>query len=643
MILPVIAIFLSIFFQGVYAWRTFFLIYSQEDYVEMARSMGLSSRKIERLYILKPTFPYVITNFAMMMITVWESSIALEILFNWPGIGPLFLSAANRFETNIILGIVVVFAYLLAATVFVLDLVYGIVDPRVRVGQNGQSIRAARDKRPLFRRIRDLTNWIGEGKSNFKVWVQAIPTFFRVPLRYRLQPLNRFSHAFKTTFIEIRKYPSAIVGLVIIVSLVIVSIYAIITIPYDEAVAKWRPHNVNGEGTSWEKSPQNASPVWINFFRRSKLPETIQMSTLGGEVSKSYESIGDDMTAITMSFTFDYSYDEFPDEISLFLESLYQEKKPHASLTWVTPDGREIHLDSFAVDNHTHYRLEQNQKLSRKFSGLQPAVGLFADPDQDDPTPVKGTYTLNVEVMVFEEGGDVDCEYLLYGRVHGLAGTDSHRRDLKIALLWGTPVALAFGLFGAVGTSLIAMTISAIGVWYGGWVDSLIQRITEVNIILPTLPIAIMIFILYSRSIWTVLMVIVLLNIFGSSIKNFRAAFIQVRETAFIEGAIAYGAKGGRIITQYMVPRILPVLLPQLVIMVPGFVFYEATLAYLGLSDPHLPTWGKVAHDAITNGAYNGHYYWILEPVGLLLLTGLAFAFLGFALDRVINPRLREV
>jgi peptide/nickel transport system permease protein len=92
-----------------------------------------------------------------------------------------------------------------------------------------------------------------------------------------------------------------------------------------------------------------------------------------------------------------------------------------------------------------------------------------------------------------------------------------------------------------------------------------------------------------------------------------------------------------------MIPRILPILLPQLVIMVPGFVFYEATLAYLGLSDPHLPTWGKVVHDALTNGAYLGHYYWILEPIGLLLVTGLSFALFGFALDRIINPRLREI
>jgi peptide/nickel transport system permease protein len=164
-----------------------------------------------------------------------------------------------------------------------------------------------------------------------------------------------------------------------------------------------------------------------------------------------------------------------------------------------------------------------------------------------------------------------------------------------------------------------------------------------VNIILPTLPIAIMIFVMYSKSIWAVLGVIILLNIFGSAIKNYRSAFLQVKESAFIQGAVAYGAKDGRIVFRYLLPRIIPVLLPQLVILVPGYVFYEATLAYLGLSDPYLPTWGKVVYDAISNGAHQGYYYWILEPISLLMITGLAFALLGIALDRVINPRLREI
>jgi len=643
MILPVIAIFLSIFFQGVYAWRTFFLIYSQEDYVDMARSMGLSARKIEREYILRPTFPYVITNFAMMMITVWESSIALEILFYWPGIGPLFLNAAERFETKLIVGIVVIFAYLLAATVFVLDLVYGLVDPRVRLGRGGQNVLSARGRRSLFsKRWRPLAA-IGDGLRGLKSWLGSILVFFKIPISYRFQSLKRLGHSFTLTLREVWSYPSAIIGLIIIIFMVFLSIYAMVTIPYAKAVALWRPHNTSETDVTWSKSPRNAPPAWTNFFRRKKLPETIYLSTKDGSAAKSYEVIGENMTEITIPFTFDYQYDEFPNEISLFFKSQYEEKLPHVTLSLLTPDGREIQLDTFSLEHIIHYRLEQNERLARKLGGLPPTVGIFADPDSEETVPIKGTYTLLVSGIVFEEGADFECDYVLYGRVHGWAGTDHHRRDLSIALLWGAPVALAFGLFGAVGTSLIAMAISALGVWYGGWVDNLIQRITEVNIMLPTLPIAIMIFIMYSRSIWTVLLVIVLLNIFGSAIKNYRAAFLQVKESAYIEGAIAYGAKGGRIITRYMIPRILPVLLPQLVIMVPGFVFYEATLAYLGLSDPHLPTWGKVAHDALTNGAYLGHYYWILEPIGLLLATGLAFALLGFALDRVINPRLREM
>ena len=76
-------------------------------------------------------------------------------------------------------------------------------------------------------------------------------------------------------------------------------------------------------------------------------------------------------------------------------------------------------------------------------------------------------------------------------------------------------------------------------------------------------------------------------------------------------------------------------------ILIPGYVFLEATFAYLGISDIYLPTWGKVINDALTNSVFEGYYYWVLEPIGLLILTGLAFAMFGFALDRILNPRLR--
>jgi peptide/nickel transport system permease protein len=97
-----------------------------------------------------------------------------------------------------------------------------------------------------------------------------------------------------------------------------------------------------------------------------------------------------------------------------------------------------------------------------------------------------------------------------------------------------------------------------------------------------------------------------------------------------------------RIIFSYLIPRIIPLLVPQLVVLVPTYVFLEASLAVLGLGDPVMPTWGKVIDDANQNGAlYNEMYYWVLEPSVLLMLTGLGFAMVGFALDRIFNPRLR--
>lgn len=134
MVLPVAAMVISSVFSSIYAWRTFFLIYSSEDYVEMAKAKGLSSRDIERSYILRPTLPTIITNFALMLITLWTGAIILETVFNWPGLGRLFNQAINIYDTPVIVGNTVIYAYLLAVTVFVLDFVYVLVDPRVKIG-----------------------------------------------------------------------------------------------------------------------------------------------------------------------------------------------------------------------------------------------------------------------------------------------------------------------------------------------------------------------------------------------------------------------------------------------------------------------------------------------------------------------------
>ncbi|HEY5729314.1 MAG TPA: ABC transporter permease [Anaerolineales bacterium] len=134
LILPVSALILASIFLSIYNWRTFFLIYSSEDYVEMAKAKGLNSRDIERRYILRPTLPTIITSFALLLITLWTGAIITEGVFNWPGLGRTLFRAIGLYDTPVIVGSTIIYAYLLAITVFLLDVVYALVDPRVKVG-----------------------------------------------------------------------------------------------------------------------------------------------------------------------------------------------------------------------------------------------------------------------------------------------------------------------------------------------------------------------------------------------------------------------------------------------------------------------------------------------------------------------------
>jgi peptide/nickel transport system permease protein len=133
--LPALSLILASFFYSIYNWRTFFLIYSSEDYVEMAKAKGLTSRNIERRYILRPTLPTIITQFALLLIGVWQGAIITETVFLWPGLGRALYTAIGFYDTPVIVGITIIYAYLLALTVFILDFVYALVDPRVKVGE----------------------------------------------------------------------------------------------------------------------------------------------------------------------------------------------------------------------------------------------------------------------------------------------------------------------------------------------------------------------------------------------------------------------------------------------------------------------------------------------------------------------------
>lgn len=432
------------------------------------------------------------------------------------------------------------------------------------------------------------------------------------------------------------RYPTAIIGLLIIMGLFVLAGYALTQYTYDEAVALWR-----GDENTWAETPRNAIPKWLNMLQGNKLPETIKISTLENPDIK--ERIDYEYYAVvTTEMTFDYQYDAFPSELAVFYTSPTDGERPFVTAYWDTPDGRSIELEARSINPTQRVYLGMDQNLQRLYGNTPAEIGLFMDPNAETPTVLKGQYTLRLEGYLFDDVSDVDAKLVVYGKVHGWAGTDHRRRDMMVALLFGTPIALAFGFLAALGSTLTTFVISAVGAWYGRWVDALIQRITEVNMILPSLPILIMVGTLYSRNIWVILGVVILQGIFGGSVKTYRSIFLQTKSAPYIDAARVYGAGNARLIFRYMIPRIIPVLIPSFVTLIPTYVFLEASLALLGLGDPVLPTWGKLLQDAGENGAlFRGYYYWIAQPAALLMLTGLGFAMVGFALDRIYNPRLR--
>lgn len=438
---------------------------------------------------------------------------------------------------------------------------------------------------------------------------------------------------FRGVLTELRRHPSAVVGLVIILLLLVMSIYAVIKIPYSEAVRLWRAGEV-----VWLENPRNAAPKWYNWFGAG-LPETIKIETTRAE--KVEEALGEGTQRVTYRLSFDFLYKRFPQELAIFFTPAYSKIPPQVVLSWRTPDGREIPLGTRTLRGAERYVLSGDSNLLRRL-GRAPEEGLFADP-ANPAQALHGRYELVLEVYMFESGADLSAKLIVYGRVYGWAGTDHLRRDLSIGLLWGAPVAVAFGFTAAVGIALIQFILSGIGTWFGGAMDIFIDRLTELRMILPLLPILILVGMLWSRSIWVILATLLMYGSLGGQ-KNYRAMFLQAREAPYIEAAKAYGAGNFRIVFRYLLPRLIPVLIPGFVLAIPDYVFLEASLAVLGIGDPILPTWGKIINDAYSMGAqFKGLYYWLLEPAGLLMLTGLGFAMIGFTLDRIFNPRLRSL
>lgn len=133
--LPLTVWVLSNFGGWAYTTRNLVLQVMDEDFVTAARAKGLPERIVQRRYVFRAASPPIVTSLALTLIASWTGAIITETVFQWPGLGLLFIQAVQVFDATIVIGLTAIYAVLLVATVFILDLVYSLLDPRIKAAR----------------------------------------------------------------------------------------------------------------------------------------------------------------------------------------------------------------------------------------------------------------------------------------------------------------------------------------------------------------------------------------------------------------------------------------------------------------------------------------------------------------------------
>lgn len=235
-----------------------------------------------------------------------------------------------------------------------------------------------------------------------------------------------------------------------------------------------------------------------------------------------------------------------------------------------------------------------------------------------------------------------EVQLITYETEFGLMGTSDFGGDVFSEFVFGAQISLIIGLLATALALAIGVTIGLIAGYYGGLAGEIIMQLINFMLILPGLPLLIVLAAVLGPSFTNLILVIGLVGWPGTAIL-IRSQVLSEREKAYVEAARAAGASDLYIIFRHILPNVLPLVFVQLTGGVAGAILSESGLAFLGLSDPNITSWGKMLQLASGTGAFsNGSWWYVLFPgLGIAALS-LAFVFIGTALDEVLNPKLHE-
>ncbi len=235
-----------------------------------------------------------------------------------------------------------------------------------------------------------------------------------------------------------------------------------------------------------------------------------------------------------------------------------------------------------------------------------------------------------------------------------LFGTDRQGRDMINLTVHGTRVSMVIGLLATVITVFIGALIGIISGFIGGRTDTVLMRITDFFLVLPTFVLALILAPILLELIGTqaelfgmrmtlvVIVVVIGITSWASTARIIRSQTLSLRERAFVDRARVIGAGSGWIMQRHILPNVINLIVANTVLTFAGAVLTETTLSFIGLGDPFQPSWGQLLNQAQADGAAGLGAWWVIAPPGIaIILVVLAFTLVGGALDDILNPRLR--
>jgi len=303
---------------------------------------------------------------------------------------------------------------------------------------------------------------------------------------------------------------------------------------------------------------------------------------------------------------------------------------------------------TFTADNFTGFYATAAKVSWQSPLALTPLASQGSNLDQLKALfPQAGSYTFGAtvtikklsstgEAIIYVDGLTLN----LKGSSFGLLGTDLLGRDVFSQLVWGTRISLYVGLVSAVLSVVIGLMVGLVAAYVGGVVDEVMMRFTDALLVLPGLPLMIVLITILAAGQYNLNIFIIIIGFMGwmGFARVVRSQVLSLKERPYVEAAKAVGAGTPYILVRHILPNVVTLIYVTLALSVPSAIVTEAAFSFLGFIDIHNMSWGRMLNEILTRP----EIWWVVVPPGLAIaILSLSFILLGYALDEILNPRLR--